>query len=239
MTTESRELTIWIENDGNLYRRQTLPIIKNLQKKIAKGTYDPKKALILWKHLADSGAISYAKEFGGVYHEMFSVADRKAAAIELAASYDEHLKEKPVTPSRKKSQAKRVTEYFGNPKKRRKRAKHLTRLEKNAAMRVANKKKLAGFAKRKRNFFTTQVMSPRKVTPIERNPAFGKRKSQKHIIEAVHLKPLKFWYWNGHAVEDKRTHAFIFPTRAAAYAKAKEIRNQLPQGFKALRVIPE
>jgi hypothetical protein len=77
----------------------------------------------------------------------------------------------------------------------------------------------------------------RKVTRAKHNPAFGKRKSQAHIIEAVHLKPLKFWYWNGHAIEDKRTHAFIFPTRAAAYAKAKEIRNSLPHGFKALRVI--
>lgn len=85
-------------------------------------------------------------------------------------------------------------------------------------------------------------LSPRrrgKSVRTRKNPVFGKRKSQTHIIEAVHLKPLKFWYWNGHAVEDKRTHAFVFPTRAAAYDKAKEIRNRLPSGFKVLRVIPQ
>ena len=49
---------------------------------------------------------------------------------------------------------------------------------------------------------------------------------------------LSFWYWNGHAMEDKQTHAFIFPTRSAAYTKAKEIRSSLPSGFKSLRVLP-
>jgi len=95
MTTESRELSIWIINDGNLYRQQTTPIIVYLKKKIKKGTYDPQKALILWKHLADSGAKSYVKEFGGVWHEMFSVADRKETAKELAEYYMEHLQENP------------------------------------------------------------------------------------------------------------------------------------------------
>lgn len=98
--TESRELALFIQSDGELYRRQTLPIIKNLQRKIAKGTYDKQKALILWKHLADSGAQRYAKESGGdwnagpgAWHKMFSVADRKEVAKELADYYEEHLME--------------------------------------------------------------------------------------------------------------------------------------------------
>jgi hypothetical protein len=116
--TETRELALYIENNGDLYRRQTLSIIKNLQRKIAKGTYDPAKALILWKHLADSGAQLYVKEFGGPgdnWHQMFSVADRKAAAAELADRYEEHVREKPMTAKRAKRQSTRVTKFLSNP----------------------------------------------------------------------------------------------------------------------------
>jgi hypothetical protein len=119
--TETRELSLYIENNGDLYRRQTIPIIKNLQRKIAKGVYNPAKALILWKHLADSGARLYAKEFGGPgdkWSQMFSVADRKEVAKELADRYEEHVKEKPMTATGKKRQATRVKTYFSNPRKR-------------------------------------------------------------------------------------------------------------------------
>jgi hypothetical protein len=226
MTTESRELTIWIENDGSLYRRQTLPIIKNLQKKIAKGTYDPKKALILWKHLADSGAKSYAKEFGGVYHEMFSVADRKAAAIELAASYDEHLREKPVTPSRKKSQAKRVTEYFGNPKKRRKRAKRLS----------TGKRRVSGL---------TIVKKTRKVTRVKRNPIVSK--VPKQIIEAMQDNGVAMYYQFGSKGVSKPLQGLFttnknkgtkFASKYNAAAVARAIVPYLDKRLKWIKVIP-
>ena len=105
-----------------MYRRQTEPIIKNLKRKIAKGTYDPAKALILWKYLADSGAKLYAEhEYGSSsqkWHEIFTVADRKSAAKQLADYYEEHVKEKPMTASGAKRQATRVKTYFSNPRRR-------------------------------------------------------------------------------------------------------------------------
>jgi hypothetical protein len=117
MTTESRELAVYIENNGNLYRQQTTPIIKNLKRKIAKGVYDATKALILWKHLADSGAKLYVKEFGGKWDEIFSVADRKLAAKELAEYYTEELHENPKRRTKRKSSKGRgkVTRLKRNP----------------------------------------------------------------------------------------------------------------------------
>ncbi len=95
--TEVRELVLYITNDGDLYRRQAQPIIKNLQKKIAKGTYDAGKAVKLWGYLADAGAQKYTKEFDaqpGLHgsYGAFSAADRRAAAKDLQESYEEELR---------------------------------------------------------------------------------------------------------------------------------------------------
>ena len=90
-----RDLVLFIENDGNLYRQRTLPIIDNLKKKIAKGIYDETKALILWGYLADDGAKRYDKELGSGRGSMtmFNKAEREEAAKELARYYDEHIHE--------------------------------------------------------------------------------------------------------------------------------------------------
>ncbi len=103
--TEVHELVLFITNDGGLYRQQAQPIIKNLRKKIAKGTYDATKALKLWGYLANSGAQKYTKEYGspgpnGSYGA-FNAADRRAAAKELAESYEEELHSTNPRRSRK------------------------------------------------------------------------------------------------------------------------------------------
>ena len=83
----ARELTLHADNDQQLYRSSHQPIIKNLSRKHAKGTYDHDKAGKLWKYHADRAAKSYEKQHGG----KFSVADRKAAASHFADSArDEH-----------------------------------------------------------------------------------------------------------------------------------------------------
>jgi ABC-type taurine transport system substrate-binding protein len=58
------ELDIYIMNNEDLYRRQFMPIIKNLQRKIAKNVYDHEKAKKLWMYLIDQAAKEYVKEFG-------------------------------------------------------------------------------------------------------------------------------------------------------------------------------
>ena len=58
------ELDIFIMNNEDLYRRKFMPIIKNLQRKIAKNVYDHEKAKTLWQYLVDDAAKEYVKEYG-------------------------------------------------------------------------------------------------------------------------------------------------------------------------------
>jgi len=91
-SVEARELAIFIDNDGQLYRQMVVPIQKNLVTKMARGTYDSEKAHKAFYNLAVEGAKRYTNTHGGrgaVWHEMFSVADRKAAAAELLAGFEE------------------------------------------------------------------------------------------------------------------------------------------------------
>lgn len=64
LSTEERELNLYAENDANLYRQRFIPIIKNLTRKINKGTYDPRKAPKIWEYYYDDAAKRYRKEFG-------------------------------------------------------------------------------------------------------------------------------------------------------------------------------
>ncbi len=86
---EARELHLYCENDGQLYRQQVEPIRKNLRKKMEKGIYDREKAKKLWMYLADNCARKYVKEFGGgmPWHKMFSTADRREVAKEFADNF--------------------------------------------------------------------------------------------------------------------------------------------------------
>lgn len=90
MTMESRELALFTINDATLYK-QAQKVMESLRKKIKADKYDTEKALILWQHHAEAGAKAYAKEFGGVWHNLFSVADRKEAAKEIAEHYQSEL----------------------------------------------------------------------------------------------------------------------------------------------------
>ena len=47
------ELEMIATNDGDLYRRQYMPIIKNLMRKRAKGVYDHNLAIKLWRYMID------------------------------------------------------------------------------------------------------------------------------------------------------------------------------------------
>ena len=60
----TNELDLFIMNNEDLYRRQFMPIIQNLKKKIAKNVYDHEKAKKLWMYLVDDAAKEYVKEFG-------------------------------------------------------------------------------------------------------------------------------------------------------------------------------
>jgi len=80
MSHEADELVLYADHDEPLYRQSFQPIIANLKKKIAKGTYSPTMAVKLWRYHADRAAQKYAKEFGGTWHKIFSTRDRQEAA---------------------------------------------------------------------------------------------------------------------------------------------------------------
>lgn len=86
------ELELFMENDGQLYRQQFIPIIKNIQRKIKSGKYDHNQAPKLWMYYVENGLKKYAKELGSgmAWNQYLSVKDRKVLAMKLAdINYDE------------------------------------------------------------------------------------------------------------------------------------------------------
>jgi len=86
------ELSLFIENDGDLYRQQGEPIMRNLANKAAQGKYDHAKAVKLYMYLMDNGAKKYAREFGGEWNRIFSVPTRKAVAENFARDFETEYK---------------------------------------------------------------------------------------------------------------------------------------------------
>jgi hypothetical protein len=148
------ELAMFIINDGDLYRQNIQPVLKNLAKKIKKGVYDPQKALKLWQYSAQWGAQKYTKEMGirgynGSYG-MFSPHDRREAAKQLAEHFEEELREVPGTKSnprrsvmarRSKSRGRRVVFGRGRNKRvvifRHKKSKRTSAKKRAAGRRLA------------------------------------------------------------------------------------------------------
>ena len=80
-------LELFIDNDRDLYRQQTTPILKNLATKMVKGVYNKGGAEKLWMHLMESGAKKYVtdEDEGRTWSTAFSVPVRK----ELARRFNE------------------------------------------------------------------------------------------------------------------------------------------------------
>ena len=78
------EFKAFIENDPRLEKQRIIPIVKNIQKKMEKGTYDHKKAPKLWMYLVKDAAKLYAKEFDGL---KYSSEVHKEVAQQLADDY--------------------------------------------------------------------------------------------------------------------------------------------------------
>ena len=90
LSAEARELKLWGDNDSRCYQQETA-IAKNMQRKLANGTYNHAQAVKGWRYWADTAAQSYTKEFGdsrGSSYGIFTVADRNAAAAEKAREFE-------------------------------------------------------------------------------------------------------------------------------------------------------
>lgn len=83
----ARELELYAMNDYLLYTNRRIPIIKNLEKKYKKGTFDVQKASKLWRYFVDASLQKYHKEFGSrgtKWNKLMSVPDRNLLAMNLA-----------------------------------------------------------------------------------------------------------------------------------------------------------
>ena len=88
------ELKMFTENDGDIYRRQTEPILKNLATKKAQGKYDHDKAAQLFMYLTETGAREYVKQHGSpgdVWHEMFPVNVRRIVAAKWRDEFEQEF----------------------------------------------------------------------------------------------------------------------------------------------------
>lgn len=90
----AKELELYIDNNGDLYRSRTRPILQNLTRKYKKGNYDVEKAAKLFMYLVEDGMKRYYREFGGSggWNRMLSVRDRKKLAREYAEYWLEEFK---------------------------------------------------------------------------------------------------------------------------------------------------
>lgn len=84
------ELVEATRNDGQLYRQQTEPIIKNLARRKENGTYDAELAVKVYRNLVDNEVRKYSRE-NAVDSRLINGATRDAAARELRDYYSEQV----------------------------------------------------------------------------------------------------------------------------------------------------
>lgn len=83
----AREISLFADNDYQLYNQRKVPILKNLGKKYKKGTFDIDRAADLWRYYIDAAMQKYHKEFGSrgdKWYELLSPSDRQLLALEYA-----------------------------------------------------------------------------------------------------------------------------------------------------------
>ena len=90
----ARELVLYITNDSQLYRGRTAAILKNLQKKVGKATYDGEKAEKLFMYLVKDGIKKYEKEHANPgWAKQIKKQTKEAIAQELLDYYEDEIGE--------------------------------------------------------------------------------------------------------------------------------------------------
>lgn len=82
----AREISLFADNDADLYRQSRRPILINLSKKFKKGTFKVDLASKLWVYYIENAMKKYHKEFikRGTWSSLLKPADRKLLAMEYA-----------------------------------------------------------------------------------------------------------------------------------------------------------
>ena len=93
-SAEANERVLFGENDADLYRQRTVPIMKNLTKKWDRGVYDHDLAVKLWTYWAADAAQRYSAEHGSPdvkWSNMFPTSVRNEVAEYMADYWEEEL----------------------------------------------------------------------------------------------------------------------------------------------------
>ena len=86
----AEELKLYSDNTYRVYKNYYLPICANLEKKIAKGTFDQEKAVKAFMYLVDFAAKLYHNEFGTKsvpWYHVFDKATREVVAKEYVNEF--------------------------------------------------------------------------------------------------------------------------------------------------------
>jgi hypothetical protein len=83
----AREISLYADNDADLYRQSRRPILINLSNKFKKGTFKVDLASKLWVYYIENALKKYQKEFGNKnqsWSSLMKPSDRKLLAMEYA-----------------------------------------------------------------------------------------------------------------------------------------------------------
>lgn len=223
-----RDLELFISNNRYLMTKRLPEFIKNMARKMARGTYDPKQAPKLFRYLVDEAAKLYAKEYsvGTDWARIFSVPTRNALAAELADDYAQqirdgnwsHVLDEAKIKMNPTARKKRVSKKKAAPRKKSAAKKKTTARKKvaiNAPSRATGKppsKRLR--SRRARN--TVPGAYP--------NPA-----PRKGYSVAVATDGIVYWLTPRNSLSSKRLNALAVPNKGVARSLAGTL--PLPPGF--------
>lgn len=82
----AHDIELYAENNADLHRQRYIPILKNLKKRLDKGTFDMEKSVTLWKYYVEDADKRYQKEVMDRQPRgyVLSVNDRKLLAERFA-----------------------------------------------------------------------------------------------------------------------------------------------------------
>ena len=83
----AREISLFADNDADLYRQSKQPILKNLARKYQKGTFKVELASKLWVYYIENALKKYHKMYGNSrasWSTLMKPADRRLLAMEYA-----------------------------------------------------------------------------------------------------------------------------------------------------------
>lgn len=151
-----RDLTLIIENDGDVYRKFTTPVIANLKRKRAKGNFDDKLAIQAFVHVVENALRQpYFYRYYSYDIKSVPVSVRYAVAKELLDGAMDEIEFEEVLQNNDSKKPRLVEEPQGNPQYRQLTRDEVEKLKAGDSVYVGIRDK-----GRKNNYVKTKVVQP-------------------------------------------------------------------------------